>query len=74
MIYRGKKMINDDGQGTLRPIMRNSDLLFCQLPDGEYAICDRMVGVIEHMGMEEPSEEFVNELLSMGFHKINLHT
>lgn len=61
--------ISDDGQGIMRPIMRNGDLLFCQQPDGEYTICEKGVGIIETLGYEDPSEEFYNQLSEQGFEK-----
>lgn len=60
-------VINDDGQGLLNPIMRCGDLLYCQQADGEYTICEKDFGVVETLGYDEPSAEFLEELKDMGF-------
>ncbi|MBD5584159.1 MAG: hypothetical protein HDQ88_03685 [Clostridia bacterium] len=57
--------MNDLGEGLILPIMRKDDLLYCQLPSGKYAICQRFEGIKEQF--DEPSEDFQAELAKMGF-------
>lgn len=58
--------MNDLGEGLMMPILQKDNLLYCQLSDGKYAICQRYAGVVEQFD-KEPSEEFVNQLKNMGF-------
>lgn len=62
--------INDNGEGLMNPIMRCGDLLYCQQPDGEYQICEKGIGVVQSLGYDEPSKDFIKGLEEIGF--INL--